>query len=193
MQTFHSYSLEQNQILCHAECSCSRSELSCNLSGWVFTIKFCPQKSENPNGTKLFPQQRFRARMKSLRHVPLFPFQPILMPFLISVTTNRGEVYDGRLFWFLTYLVSACNFSRYISPRCSARMRKPWEISIYESKKGRNKEYLTQLSTQTAENVEMNFSAYDTLCFSLVYVWQVKQGKRLRIWKKNHCLATRNL
>ena len=56
-------------------------------------------------------------------------------------------------------------------------------------KKGRNKEYLTQLSTQTAVNVEMIFSSYDTLWFSLVNFWRVKHGKRLRIWKKNYCRA----
>ena len=37
---------------------------------------------------------------------------------------NRGEVYDGRLFWFLTYIVSACNFSRYIISKMFSKNEK---------------------------------------------------------------------
>ena len=172
MQISHSYSLERNNI--HSQALALIR--SCDLSTRAFTIKKGTSKYGKTISTATFP-----ARMKSLRHAPLFLFQPNsnTMHFLTPLTplqfTNRG--YDNRLFWFLTLVVAVCNFSRYISPK---DVLQPWEISIYENKKGRNKEYLKQPSPiQTAVN--FIFFAYATLWFSLVNFWRVKHGPRLRI------------
>ena len=60
MQIFHSYFLEQNKIHCQAYCSCSDHAEAMISSPQRLPLDFCPQKSENPNGTKLFPHKRFR-------------------------------------------------------------------------------------------------------------------------------------
>lgn len=131
--------------------------------------------------------------MQPVRFVPLFPFQPIPITFLISVyKTNRGEVYEVVLV-FNVRSSTVHLLALYFPKGCSAGMRNPWGISIYENKKGRNKKQ--GIFDATINNLDrrpqftpVNFP-YTTLWFSLLKFWRVKHGKRLRIWKKNTIVA----
>lgn len=121
--------------------------------------------------------------MESLRQIPLFPFQPILIPFLNSSTTKPCGIYDSRFSWFLAFAVAVCDLSHYISPK---DVLPEWE-SLDKFPYILTRWAETRKSSQQLRPQSTSFTpSYDFhwLTFGGKNTW-----KRLRMWERNTVAA----